>query len=50
MGGRKKRKMVKRLEDRRAAYDAIPQNNDSQNPGKQSGGGHKMRRPGSGRK
>jgi hypothetical protein len=47
MGGIKGRKSKKRLERRREAYDAIPQNNDAQNPGKQSGGGHKMHRPGS---
>jgi hypothetical protein len=47
MGGVKGRKAKARLERRRASYAAIPRNNDSQNPGKQSGGGHKMHRPGS---
>ena len=47
MGGIKKRKSEARLAKRRESYDAISKNNDAQNPGKQSGGGHKMHRPGS---
>ena len=50
MGGLKKRKAAKRLARRREAYNAIAKNNDAQNPGKQSGGGHKMHEPGSNRK
>lgn len=47
MGGMKGRKSRKKLQRRREAFDAISQNNDAHNPGKQSGGGHKMHRPGS---
>jgi len=47
MGGVKGRKSRARLLRRREAFDAIPQNNDAHNPGKQQNGGHKMHRPGS---
>lgn len=50
MGGIKGRKSKARLERRREAYNAVMKNNDSQNPGKQSGGGHRMHEPGSNKK
>lgn len=47
MGGIKKRKSEARLKRRRDAFEQISKNNDAQNPGKQSGGGHRMHQPGS---